>query len=362
MEISVFAEKECMVSAESTVLEALRLCFLDLNCYLCHHFYIMMTADQITYLGFGILLVLALAFDLGLMSKKSTHITMQKALFQTLFWVTLAILFMGFMWYERGQTLAIEYLSAYLMEWSLSIDNIFVFILLFTFFGIHEDFIPRVLLIGILMAIVFRIIFISVGIALVAKFGWILYIFGGILLVTGIKMFTSKGEEEMDLSSNKTYLFLKRFFPLVPDDGNGKISVIRDGKKYYTTIFVVIIMLATTDIVFALDSIPAVFGISHDRMVIYTSNIFAVLGLRSLFFLLKGAANKFSHLQQGISIVLVFIGIKMLLGIFNLHIPVYISLLVIFACISGSIVYSINVANREALEEDKALGRDKDLH
>ena len=321
-----------------------------------------MNAEQITYLGFGILLVLALVFDLGLLSKKTTHVTMRKALFQTLFWVSLALIFMVFMWYERGQSIAIEYLSAYLMEWSLSIDNIFVFILLFTFFGIKEDYIPRVLLIGILMAIVFRIVFISVGIALVERFGWVLYVFGAILLVTGIKMFTSKQEEEMDLSSNGTYRFLKRFFPLVPEDGNGKISIIKGGKRYYTTIFVVIIMLATTDIVFALDSIPAVFGISHDKMVIYTSNIFAVLGLRSLFFLLKGAANKFSHLQQGISIVLIFIGVKMLLGIFKVHIPVYMSLLVIFVCIAGSIVYSLSVANREALEEDKELGHDKDLH
>src|SRR5690606_2723336 len=158
-----------------------------------------MDAEQITYLGFGILLVLALVFDLGLLSKKTTHVTMRKALFQTLFWVSLALIFMVFMWYERGQSIAIEYLSAYLMEWSLSIDNIFVFILLFTFFGIKEDYIPRVLLIGILMAIVFRIVFISVGIALVERFGWVLYVFGAILLVTGIKMFTSKQEEEMDL-------------------------------------------------------------------------------------------------------------------------------------------------------------------
>lgn len=321
-----------------------------------------MTTEQITYLGFGILLVLALAFDLGLMSRKTAVVTLRKALFQTIFWVSLALIFMLFMWYERGQGLAIEYLSAYLMEWSLSIDNIFVFILLFTFFGIKEKYIPRVLLIGILMAIVFRIIFISVGIALVERFGWILYIFGAILLITGIKMFTSKHEEEMDISGNGTYRLLKRFFPLIPDDGNGKISVIRDGKRYYTTIFVVIIMLATTDIVFALDSIPAVFGISKDKMVIYTSNIFAVLGLRSLFFLLKGASDKFSYLQQGISIVLIFIGVKMLLGIFKVHIPVYMSLLVIFVCIAGSIVYSINIANREDLTEHEKLGGDKDLH
>lgn len=312
-----------------------------------------MTAEQITYLVFGGLLVLALVFDLGLLSKKSAHITIKKALWQTIFWVTLAFLFWGFVWYEDGRVVALEFISAYLTEWSLSIDNIFVFILIFSFFNVKEDHYARVLLIGILMAIIFRVIFITVGIELVERFHQLLYVFGGILLYTGIKMFSAKHNEEVDFSTNKVYKLLQRVFPLVADDGDGKLTVRRNGKKFYTSTFAVIIMLATTDIVFALDSIPAVFGISQNRLVIYTSNIFAVLGLRSLFFLLKGAVNKFAHLQQGIAIVLVFIGLKMLAEIINVHVPVYVSLLVILVCIAASIVYSISVDDRKTKMERK---------
>jgi tellurite resistance protein TerC len=211
------------------------------------------------------------------------------------------------------------------------------------------------------MAIVFRVIFITVGIALVERFGWLLYIFGGILVFTGIRMFTAKHEEEVNLEENKVYNMLRKFMPLVHDDGGGRFTVRRDGKKYYTSIFVVVVMLATTDIVFALDSIPAVFGISTHRVVIYTSNIFAVLGLRSLFFLLRGAVNKFAYLQQGIAIVLVFIGLKMLVEFFNIHVPIVISLLVILVCLITSIVYSISVAGREE-DEIANKGEDVDLH
>ena len=321
-----------------------------------------MTTDRIAYLAFGGILLVALIFDLGLLSKKNTHITIQKAMWQTVFWVALALLFMLFVWYEYGQRTALEYLSAYLTEWSLSIDNIFVFILIFSFFGMKEDYYARVLLIGIMMAIVFRVIFITIGIALVERFYWLLYIFGGILVFTGIKMFSAKQNEEVNLSENKVYTLLKRFLPLTPEDGNGRFTILRDGKKYYTTIFVVVIMLATTDIVFALDSIPAVFGISTNRLVIYTSNIFAVLGLRSLFFLLKGAVNKFSHLQQGIAIVLIFIGLKMLAEIIHIKIPVYVSLLVILICLTASVIYSINVGEKEEENETIHSGDDIDLH
>ncbi|MBC8005008.1 MAG: tellurium resistance protein TerC, partial [Verrucomicrobia bacterium] len=162
-----------------------------------------MTPDQITYLVFGILLVVALVFDLGLLSKKGTHMTIKKALWQTMFWVTLAMGFFVFIWVEDGQKVALEYLSAYLTEWSLSIDNIFVFILIFSFFGVKEDYYARVLLIGIMMAIVFRVIFITVGIALVERFEWLLYIFGLILLYTGIKMFSAKHDEPSNLAENK---------------------------------------------------------------------------------------------------------------------------------------------------------------
>lgn len=320
-----------------------------------------MSTDQLTYLIFGGLVVVALVFDLGLLSKKNSHITLSKALWQTVFWVLLALAFMGFVWYEYGQKTAIEYISAYLTEWSLSIDNIFVFILIFSFFGMKEAYYARVLLIGILMAIVFRVIFITVGIALVERFGWLLYIFGGVLIFTGVKMFVAKHNEEVNLSENKVYNFIKRFLPLVHDDGGGKFTVHRDGKKYYTSIFVVVIMLATTDIVFALDSIPAVFGISTHRVVIYTSNIFAVLGLRSLFFLLRGAVGKFAYLQQGIAIVLVFIGLKMLVEFFDIHVPIVISLLVILVCLLTSIIYSIGVAAKKERDIENR-GADVDLH
>jgi len=319
-----------------------------------------MTPDQLTYTIFGGLVVIALIFDLGLLSKKNTNITIRKALWQTIFWVSLALAFMAYVWFEYDQKTAIEYLSAYLTEWSLSIDNIFVFILIFSYFGMKEAYYARVLLIGILMAIIFRVIFITVGIALVERFGWLLYIFGAVLVITGLKMFAAKASEEVNLSENKVYNFLRKLLPLVHDDGGGRFTVRRDGKKYYTSIFVVVVMLATTDIVFALDSIPAVFGISTHRVVIYTSNIFAVLGLRSLFFLLRGAVGKFAYLQQGIAIVLVFIGLKMLVEFFNIHVPVVISLLVILVCLVTSIVYSMSVTSRE--EKEILNKSDIDLH
>ena len=303
-----------------------------------------MTTDQIAYLVFGIVILIALVLDLGLLSKSSAEMSMRKALIQTGFWVALAFSFFGFLWWYEGSVIAVEYISAYLMEWSLSIDNIFVFILIFGFFNIRPDHIPRALLIGILMAIVFRIIFITVGVALVAQFGWILYVFGAFLVYTGIKIFTAKQEEEFNPEENPVYKFLNRFFPIVHEDAGGKLWIRRNGKRLYTDMFVVIIMLATTDIIFALDSIPAVFAISQHKLVIYTSNIFAVLGLRSLFFLLKGAVNKFAYLQQGIAIVLIFIGGKMLAEIFHVKVPVYMSLMVIVTCLAGSIVYSLQVA------------------
>jgi tellurite resistance protein TerC len=310
-----------------------------------------MNTDQITYLVFGIILVVALIFDLGLLSKKGTKVTIRQALYQTFFWVGLAIAFFVFMWVQKGDKLALEYLSAYLMEWSLSIDNIFVFILIFTAFSVKEQNYGRVLLAGILMAILFRIIFITVGVALVERFHWVLYVFGVFLVYTGYKMFTSNDEEEFKPDESRIYKWLRKLVPLVAHDGDGKYSIRIDGKKFYTTLFVVVVMLAAIDLVFALDSIPAVMGISQDKLVIYTSNIFAVLGLRSLFFLLRGAVSKFDYLQQGIAIVLVFIGLKMLCEkwinqVVDKEIQVIISLGVIMVCIAGSIFYSIFMQKR----------------
>ena len=305
-----------------------------------------MTTDQFTYLVFGIVLVLALVFDLGLLSKKNKKITIRQALYQTFFWVGLALAFFIFMWLQKGEVLALQYLSGYLMEWSLSIDNIFIFILIFSAFSVKEKNYSRVLLAGILMAIFFRIIFITVGVALVEKFSWILYIFGVFLVYTGYKMFTANDDEEFKPEESKVYKWMKKLLPLVSHDGDGKYVVRENGKKFYTSLFVVVIMLAAIDLVFALDSIPAVMGISRDKLVIYTSNIFAVLGLRSLFFLLRGAVSKFDYLQQGIAIVLVFIGVKMLTEHWinqwiGKNVQVFISLGVIMVCISGSVFYSI---------------------
>ena len=307
----------------------------------------------------------ALIFDLGLLSKKGQKVTIRQALYQTFFWVGLALAFFIFMWIQNGQKPALEYLSAYLMEWSLSIDNIFVVILIFTAFAVKEKHFGRVLLIGILMAIIFRIIFITVGVALVEKFGWILYIFGFFLVFTGYKMFTAGDDEQFDPQDSKVYIWLKKFLPLAPHDGDGKYVVRENGKKLYTTLFVVVIMLAAIDLVFALDSIPAVMGIVDTktegyqdtaRLVIYTSNVFAVLGLRSLFFLLRGAVSKFDYLQQGIAIVLVFIGVKMLAEHWvnqwvEKQTQVFISLGVILVCIAGSIFYSIFIKRKGVPEE-----------
>jgi tellurite resistance protein TerC len=318
-----------------------------------------MTTDQLVYLVFGCVIVIALILDLGFLSKKNSVISIAQALRQTFLWVLLAFAFFIFMWIEEGQKLALEYLSGYLMEWSLSIDNIFVFILIFSAFKVKEKNIPRVLLIGILTAIILRVIFITVGVALVAKFAWILYIFGVFLLYTGYQMFIAGEESQFDPHESKVFLFLKKYLPIGNTDGDGKF-IIRDAnnKPLYTSLFVVVVLLAVIDLVFALDSIPAVMGISRSSLVIYTSNIFAILGLRSLFFLLRGAVNQFEHLQQGIAIVLIFIGIKML-GEHYINIwmdkntQVLISLMFIIFCISGSILYSIFTAKLKLAKTHK---------
>lgn len=311
-----------------------------------------MTAKEFTYLIFGIVLVLALVFDLGLFSKKSGTISIRKALVQTLFWVVLSLAFFVFVWFEDGHNNAINYLSAYLMEWSLSIDNVFVFILIFNFFHIHEDYYGRTLLIGILAAIVLRIIFITVGVALVQQFHWILYFFGAFLVYTGIKLFFKKEGNSFNPENNFAYKFMRRFLRVTTKEHNGRFVIMHHGKTYFTILAVVVAILALTDIVFALDSIPAVFAITQNPLLIYTSNIFAVLGLRSLFFLLKGAVKKFDYLQHGISIVLIFIGLKMLAEIFHIGMPVYVSLLVIIVCLAGSVLLSLYHNNHKKVVQE----------
>lgn len=306
-----------------------------------------MSTTQLIYLVFGAVIIIALVLDLGLLSKKNAVISLKTALLQTIFWVLLSFAFCGFIWYENlggnGRADAIAYISAYLLEWSLSIDNIFVFIIIFSFFKVKENNYSRVLLLGILMAIVFRILFIAIGSAAVAKYGWIMYIFGAFLVYTGIKLFLQKEEAEFNPQENWAFRFMKKYMRTTDEEPHGKFIITKNKKAYFTKLSMVVIMLGLIDIVFAVDSIPAVFSVIPDpnkKLLIYSSNIFAVLGLRSLFFLLRGAASRFDFLQQGIAIVLLFIGVKMLIE-FWVHIPVWVSLLVIVVCISSSIIYSI---------------------
>ncbi|HSU52070.1 MAG TPA: TerC/Alx family metal homeostasis membrane protein [Segetibacter sp.] len=310
-----------------------------------------MSVNQITYLTFAIVLVAALVIDLGLLSKKNETITIKKALFQTGFWIALSLAFFGFLWIEKSSIIATKYITAYLMEWSLSIDNIFVFILIFSFFKVKESDAGRALLIGILLAIIFRILFIALGIELIDRFHWIMYFFGAFLVYTGFKLFFQKEEEEYHPENSKVYLFMRRIFRLTDTEPKGRFIIKSKGKIYFTVLSMVVVMLATTDIVFALDSIPTVVSLvregpdvpfsSDDILVIYSSNIFAILGLRSLFFLLRGAVDKFDYLQQGIAVVLVFIGVKMLLEYFDIHISIYISLAVIVICLLSAVLFSV---------------------
>lgn len=312
-----------------------------------------MNNSLLIYLVFSGLVVLALVFDLGLISKKNTVITLKNAIVQTIFWVSLAFAFSVFVWYENGPNDALQYLSAYLLEWSLSVDNIFVFIIIFSFFGVQKQDYSRVLLLGILMAIVFRILFIALGSGLVARFDWIMYIFGVFLVYTGSKMFSSSDEEEFKPEDSFAFKMMKKFMPTTNAEPNGRFIIKKENKILFTKLSMVVVMLGLIDIVFAVDSIPAVFSIIPDpnkKLLIYSSNIFAVLGLRSLFFLLRGAASRFDFLQQGIAIVLIFIGIKMLV-VQWVHIPVWVSLLVIIFCITGSIFYSI-YHNRKGVPAD----------
>ena len=322
-----------------------------------------MTITQVTYLTFAVVLLLALVIDLGMLSKKNAVVSIKKALYQTLFWVGLSLGFCVFLFFEKNSVVATKYFTAYLMEWSLSVDNIFVFILIFTFFKVDVRDTGRALLIGILLAIVLRIIFITIGIGLIERFHWLLYIFGAFLLYTGARLFFQKEEDEFDPEKSKIYRLLTKYLRISSVQTHGKYMIKGNGKIYFTNLALVVLMLAGIDLVFAMDSIPTVVSLvkekssksfsEDDVLVIYSSNIFAVLGLRSLFFLLQGAVNKFDYLQQGIAIVLAFIGVKMLIEYFNIHISIYISLIVIVACLASSILYSVyKQGNKESPDID----------
>jgi tellurite resistance protein TerC len=297
--------------------------------------------DDILMVVFGALVFISLFLDLVILQRNQKEISVKSALIQSACWVTLALSFGGLIWFYQGKELAVQYVSAYLMEYSLSVDNIFVFVLILSYFKIIIKYYHKVLFYGIIGAIIFRVLFIMIGIVIVAKFHWVLYFFGLLLLYTGYKILSSGGDQQVDPENNVVYKFMKKYFRIVPEQGDGSFSMIREGKKYYSLIFLVVGVIASTDLVFAVDSIPAVFAISQNKMVVLSSNIFAVLGLRAMFFMLMGAVNKFRYLQQGISFVLMFIGVKMLIEIINWHIPTEISLLAILAILSVAVTLSL---------------------
>lgn len=297
--------------------------------------------SDVLYLIFGLIVAIFLILDIGIFVRRKEEMSVKGALLQTAGWVSLALSYGYLVYHYHGAQRGLEYYSAYLMEYSLSADNLFVFILILSYFKVSKQYYHKVLFYGIMGAVVFRIIFILAGIVIVERFEWVLYIFGAILLYTGVKLLIASEEHEFDPEKNIVYRLMRKYFPILNNEGNGNFTIVRNGKRYFSLLFLVIAIIASTDLMFAIDSIPAVFAISQDRLVIITSNVFAVMGLRAMFYLLSHAANKFDFLQEGIALVLIFIGVKMLIGIFNLHIPTEWSLGIIVTVLTVAILISI---------------------
>ncbi len=325
------------------------------------------SSESLLFGLFGVIIVVFLLLDLGVFHKTAHKITTKSALIQSVFWVIISTLF-GFLVYKSGPyeiieegvkqvtsgtDASIEYFSAYLTEYALSVDNIFVILLILKYFKVKEEYYHKTLFWGILGAVVFRGIFIFVGALLIHKFKWILYVFGVFLIYSGIKIYFEDSDEKIDPEKNPIMRFCQKYLPISNDDKSGYFWVIQSGKFLFTPLFLVIVLIETTDLIFAVDSIPAAFAITQNEFLIYTSNIFAVLGLRAMFFMLAGIIDKFYLLQKGLSIILFFIGAKMLLEIWDIEIPVMMSFGVIIATLTLSIVFSILVPKKE--EQSKEL-------
>ncbi|MCX7905696.1 MAG: TerC/Alx family metal homeostasis membrane protein [Elusimicrobiales bacterium] len=254
-------------------------------------------------------------------------------------WISIAILYSLCIWYYLGSFKMAEYLTAYIIEYSLSVDNMFVFLMIFSYFKIEKKYQPKILVIGILSAVVMRLIFIFAGIALVKKFSWVLYVFGIILVYTGIKMFFHK-EENIEPEKNIILRLIKKYFRIAMNVRNGNFFIRENNKIIPTIMVAVLIVIETTDLIFAIDSIPAVLSISQDKLIVYSSNIFAIIGLRSLYFSLAALNEYFKYLKDGVSIVLIYVGIKMLISKF-IHINPFISLGIVSIILFVSIIFSI---------------------
>ena len=291
------------------------------------------------WVGFVAFVLAMLALDLGVFNKTPHVVKAKEAALWTSIWVGLALLFAaGLAWFADRAT-ALTFLTGYVIEESLSVDNIFVIVLIFQYFAVPPKYQHRVLFWGILGALVMRGVFIGVGAALLARFEWIIYIFGAILVVTGVRM-AVKQDEEFDGEQNPVVKWVRRFLPVTQDYRGKHFFAVENGKRYATPLFLVLLLVETTDLIFAVDSIPAIFGITRDPFIVFTSNIFAVMGLRSLFFLLASVVTKFHLLKYGLAVILTFIGTKMLIEHW-VHIPIMVSLGIVVAVLAASIVASL---------------------
>lgn len=300
-----------------------------------------MTPHEILWTVFGVIMASFLIADLGYFNRQAHKVSLKSAAWQSIFWIATSLIFAALVYWAEGRNHAVEFLSAYVTEKMLSVDNLFVIMLIFSFFKLEEKYHHKVLFWGILGAIVFRAIFITAGSLLVSQFAWILYIFGAILIYTGIKLLRDKKEEHIDFQHNGVVKFAHKYLSFTSNHHNGKFWVRESGKFYFTTLFLVMLLVESTDIIFAVDSIPAAFAITQNSFIIFTANIFAVMGLRALFFLLENVLHKFHHLQKGLAFVLLFIGAKMLAGIIDIHVSPLISFGVIMGALGASLILSI---------------------
>ncbi|WP_428066659.1 TerC family protein [Candidatus Proelusimicrobium volucris] len=293
----------------------------------------------IMWIIFWVVIAIALFVDLVVVKHHHGKVSIKEASLMVAAWIALAALFGAAVWLTLGQTKALEFFTGYVIEYSLSIDNMFVFIMIFAYFAVPPENQPKVLIWGILGAVLMRFIFIFIGVQLITQFKFMIYIFGALLIYTAIKMLAHK-EEEFDPSKMPVLKALKKIMPL-KDNYHGENFFVKDaGKLFATPLFATVLVIETSDLIFAIDSIPAVLSITHDTFIVYTSNIFAIIGLRSLYFLLAGMAGKFEYLKYGIAAVLVFVGVKMLISHFY-HFPTALSLLVIVVILTIAIAASV---------------------
>lgn len=298
---------------------------------------------------FNVFVLGMLALDLLVFHRKSHEVTVREALTWTIVWISLALGFNGLLWLWMGPGPALEFLTGYLIEEALSIDNIFVFVMIFSYFQVPKPYQHRVLFWGVLGAQILRGALILAGAALIARFHWIIYLFGGFLIFTGIKMALQK-DEAIHPDANPMVRLVRRLMPVAGEYHGDHFLVRQAGKWLATPLLLVLVMAEFTDLIFAFDSIPAIFAVTRNTFLVYTSNIFAILGLRALFFLLAGVVDKFRFLKLGLSAVLTFVGVKMLLGAVDLHVPIPLSLGVILGLVAVAVIASLLIPERPAGE------------